>query len=101
MSGAVGTGVTIAVSSIPRPLSYSTITLDNGLADHGTVTLQNAYLYLKNVGPVDSMSYKDSMLSLYKGSTLVDAVRVVGVADAQCRVAVNRETRTVGVEYCT
>lgn len=82
VTGAVGAGVTIAVGSIPHPISNSTLTLDNGLADHGTVTLQDSYLYLKNVGPVDSMSYKDSLLSLYKGGTLVDAVKVAGVADA-------------------
>ncbi len=81
VTGSLGTDVTLAVHGDPGHNAYSAVTLDNGLADHGTVTLNNAYLYLKNLGALDGMSYRNSVLSLFRGNTLVETVKVSGVAD--------------------
>lgn len=81
VTGSVGADVTIAMRGDPFRNAFSTLTLDNGLADHGTVTLEDARLVLKGLGTIDSMSYKNAMLSLYKGNTVVGAVKVAGMAD--------------------
>ena len=81
VTGSVGADVTIAVYGEPARGIISAVTLDAGLADHGTVPLESSTLILKNLGALDSMSYKDSMLSLYRGNMLVGAVKVSGVAD--------------------
>ena len=81
ITGAVGADVILAVHGDPYRNAFSTLTLDSGLADHGSVTLQNSYLVLKSLGKIDSLSYKNSMLSLYNGNAVVEAVRVAGIAD--------------------
>ena len=81
VTGSLGAGVTLAVHGDPGHGAYSAVTLDSGLADQGAVTLQNSYLYLKNLGPVDSLSYKNSVLSLFRGNTVVETVKVSGIAD--------------------
>ena len=81
VTGSVGADITIAVKGEPGRSVSSRVTLDSGLADHGTVTLEYSTLVLKNLGAIDSMSYKNSLLSLYKGNTLVEAVKVAGVSD--------------------
>lgn len=81
VTGSVGADVTLAVRGNPARSEFNTVTLDSGLADRGTVTLQDGILKLMNLGALDSMSYRNSVLSLYKSNTLVDTVRVAGVAD--------------------
>lgn len=81
VTGAVGAGVTIAASNIPGGFGRSTLVLDNAPADKGSLTLDNGTLLLKGVGAIDSMSYKNGLLSLYRGSTVAETVKVAGVAD--------------------
>lgn len=81
ITGSLGADVTLDVHGDPGRMALSSVILDSGLADHGTVTLNNATLYLKNLGRIDSLSYKNSMLSLFRGNTVVETVKVSGVAD--------------------
>lgn len=81
IAGSLGADVTVDVAGDPGHDAYSTLTLDSGLSDHGAVTLRNSFLVLNKLGKIDSLSYKNSMLSLYKGNTVVESVRVAGVAD--------------------
>jgi len=78
VTGKVHAGVTISVSGDPGRGVFSSVVLDNAASDQGTVSLANAFLELKTPG-VDSVSYKDSMLSLYQGDGVVASVKVVGV----------------------
>jgi len=84
ITGAVGSGVKIAV--IGTDFAYprvASLVLDNAAADKGAVTLEHGSLLLKGVGVVDSMSYKNAILSLFHGDTVVDSYRVAGVANTQ------------------
>ncbi len=80
VGGAIGAGVTIVTRGDPFRNAYSSVVLDNAAADKGTITLRDAFLEIKAAG-VDSVSYTNSMLSLYHGNTVVSAVKVVGIAE--------------------
>ncbi len=80
VGGAIGAGVTIAVQGDPFRGTFSSVVLDNAAADKGTITLRDAYLEIKAVG-VDSVSYRNSMLSLYHGDTVVGSLKVVGIPE--------------------
>ena len=81
VTGSVGAGVSVAMRGDPGRGTVGTLTLDNGLADHADVTLEDGRLVLKNLGAITSMSYRDGTLSLYRGSALADTVHVSGIAD--------------------
>ncbi len=84
ITGAVGAGVTIAVVGntyvYPR---ITTLTVDNAKAFQGAVTLDHGSLLLKGVGVVDSLSYKNSTVSLFHGNAVVETFKVVGVPNTQ------------------
>lgn len=83
VTGVVGAGVTLeAAASVARG-SASSIVLDTPTSVKGHIQLTDSYLELKfNLGTVvDSVSYKDSMLSLFSGSKMVASVDVVGFKD--------------------
>ena len=75
VNGAIGSGVTLATES-----PNSSLVLDNPGADQGTVALHYGWLEIKNEAATDSVSYQNSLVSLYQGDTLLAALKVVGVA---------------------
>lgn len=77
VAGAVGAGVTIDMhGGTGLRQGPGVVVLDHAACDRGTVMLQYAMLELKNLRDVDSASYRDFMLSLYHGSSVVASVRV-------------------------
>ncbi len=80
VTGAVGAGVTIFMRGAVVRGSGAVI-LDKAAADHGTIMLQNAFLELKGTGPVDSVSYTNSILTLFHGNIALESIKLIGVAD--------------------
>lgn len=80
VTGSIGAGVTIAITGDVRH-GAGLVVLDHAGLDHGTITLQDSFLELRGAGAVDSASYKNSMLTLYHGNTVLEAINVVGVAN--------------------
>ncbi len=75
VNGAVGSGVTLSTES-----PNSSLVLDNAGADQGTVALHYGWLEIKNEAATDSVSYQNSLVSLYQGDTVLAAIAVVGLA---------------------
>lgn len=75
VTGSIGSGVTLAADPL------GTLILDKPAADQGSVTLKSAMLEIRNAATADSVSYKDSLVSLYQGSSLLASVKVVGLVD--------------------
>ena len=75
VNGAIGPGVTLATES-----PNSSLVLDNPAADQGTVSLHYGWLEIKGEAAAESVSYQNSMLSLYQGNNVLAAIKVVGVA---------------------
>lgn len=82
IEGKVDAGVTITVNGDPFRSAFSSVVLDNAASDKGTITLRDAFLEMKTPG-VDSVSYRNSMLSLFKGNAVVASVKVIGLDDSQ------------------
>ena len=81
VTGSIGAGVTInAGADIGRPGAASVV-LDSPKADHGKILLTDAYLELKIGGGIviDSVSYKNDMLTLFSGHTKYAAIDVAGI----------------------
>ena len=75
VNGAIGSGVTLSTES-----PNSALVLDNPGADQGTVALHYGWLEIKGEAATDSVSYQNSLVSLYQGNNVLAAVNVVGVA---------------------
>lgn len=80
VGGAIGAGVALAMVGNPARYGATGMVLDNPAGDKGTITLSDAFLKIKT-GGIDSVDYRNSMLSLYHGSAKVTAIKVVAVKD--------------------
>ena len=77
VTGAVGAGVVVDMhGGMGLRQGPGVVVLDHAAHDGGRIMLQYAMLELKNLHDVDSASYRDSMLSLYHGGSIVASVRV-------------------------
>lgn len=80
VGGTIGAGITLAMVGNPYRAGGTGMVLDNLAGDKGTITLSDAFLEIKALG-VDSVGYRNSMLSLYHGNTVLGAIKVVAVKD--------------------
>lgn len=74
VDGAIGSGVMLAATG-----TDAAILLDQPTLDQGTITLSYARLEIKGEAEADSVSYKDSLVSLYHGDTLLSSLKVIGL----------------------
>ena len=83
VTGAVGAGVTLEAEASLARGGASSIVLDAPTADKGKVQLTDAFLELKfNAGAaIDSVSYRNSILTLFSANTAVASLGVAGFQD--------------------
>ena len=74
VDGAIGAEVTLAATG-----TDAAILLDRPTLDLGTIKLSYARLEIKGEAEADSVSYKDSLVSLYHGNTLLSSLKVIGL----------------------
>ena len=81
VTGSVGSGVTINAAANFGLSGSGSVVLDSPKLDHGKVVLTDSYLELKiGAGTViDSVSYKNDMLTLFSGNMKFATVEVVGI----------------------